>query len=438
MLTIKIRALYCRLFDLDISVEGAVFIFLCRPYYLRLNLPGEIRNDFSKCKFDADTGEFTLTYEKVQPGEHFDDLEFVSKFLCEKVIAEEEGSRKIEVLTMEGQKNPETNVNFDNKIEYGYGFAMRGGYALNGVIDEFGDVFKINPLLSTLDERRIVRLKKEKEQFNKEHYLADYVEYEEIEEICNLELPWKNIKVDDVKFTCSELDFLKDLSNVEYNLNSTQIKYCQCNLLEILYAYCYDRRTTYFEGTCESGWTIATISASLSWFDGFKNVRDVVISTYRRSLIYPMCRSFMLCERVRNDLKALLKFKETFIIKCLIEIYRIFTGGDCGRYILNNIYIKDYIVYVMKWNKESWLEIVKEFDDLSIRKCDLGLNLEEVEKLACSDDLIHQFGKLSINKEMSTPDTYDSDDCSSSSSSTSDYSSSSSSSNSTITRQNDT
>lgn len=38
-------------------------------------------------------------------------------------------------------------------------------------------------------------------------------------------------------------------------------------LVSILYAYCYDHRTTGGEGNVESGWTMATLSPLLSWLD---------------------------------------------------------------------------------------------------------------------------------------------------------------------------
>lgn len=38
-------------------------------------------------------------------------------------------------------------------------------------------------------------------------------------------------------------------------------------LLDIIYSYAYDFRTTLGEGNVESAWTVTKISPTLSWFD---------------------------------------------------------------------------------------------------------------------------------------------------------------------------
>ena len=38
-------------------------------------------------------------------------------------------------------------------------------------------------------------------------------------------------------------------------------------LVDVIYAYAYDERTTMGEHTVESWWTVSRLSATLSWFD---------------------------------------------------------------------------------------------------------------------------------------------------------------------------
>lgn len=71
--TINIRAPYCNLSEVEVSAEDEVFIFYGSPYYLRLALPGRIiEDDFSKSSYDADSGEFALTFRKVNEGNIFE------------------------------------------------------------------------------------------------------------------------------------------------------------------------------------------------------------------------------------------------------------------------------------------------------------------------------------------------------------------------------
>lgn len=423
--TITIRAPYCSLKDLDVSVEENNFIFHCHPYYLRLNLPGQIEeNDRSKTSFDADTGNFTLKYEKVNPDEHFPDLEFITKLLCEKLEVDE-GGRKIEILASEGNAVQDGGQSSSVK----YGFAMRGGYEFNCVISEFSEVFETDPKDVDLDQRRKLRLADEQKQFDREYYLAETFEKDEEEneyyEYLKTPSPWSTVEPDTIQFTPEELDFLKDISNIKYSLSDEQKQYCRCNLIEILYAYCYDQRTNNFETSVESGWTISKLSASLCWFDGFTTPKEALISGFRRSLIYPLYRDFELCYLVFKDLKALIALGAKYLIKTLIQIHNIFNKGDSRRYILNNVFIKDYIIYIMKWDKEAWQKAVEEVKETSIRKDDLGLNLVQIEReYLQEDDVLDKMNKLTLEEEDSDDSSDSSDETNSDSSDETDSDSS--------------
>mmetsp|Transcript_32266 Transcript_32266/g.75769 ORF Transcript_32266/g.75769 Transcript_32266/m.75769 type:complete len:113 (+) Transcript_32266:774-1112(+) len=50
-------------------------------------------------------------------------------------------------------------------------------------------------------------------------------------------------------------------------LTSSERDVVVCSLVGLLFPIAYDVRTTLGEATCESGWTIATLSPLLSWFD---------------------------------------------------------------------------------------------------------------------------------------------------------------------------
>lgn len=381
-LTIKIRAPYCSLRDLEVEVEDDIYLFLCKPYYLRLHLPGRIQeNDNTTSCFDSETGQFTFCYEKCNYGEHFPDLDFITKFLVSKVEASYggEGERKITILTNEDSKDSNEQLGTVD-VNNGFGFAFESNRNFVSVSSEFTDVFEVNPCEVNLIDRHKLRLQYEQGKFDMGHYLGDFLEDEEINELIEKDCSWQNITTTEVQFTNKELDFLKDLPNIEYNLNESQISYALNGLIDILYAYCYDKRSTHFEGNSESGWTIVKISSSLCWLDAFETPKEALVSAFRRSVIYPLYRNYKLSVKVFDDLKKLLQLGEKFIIKCLIEIYYIFLGGDCCRYILNNLFIKDYIRYIMKWDKDKWQKYLVEVFEMEIKKENLGLNLSEIEK----------------------------------------------------------
>jgi protein SHQ1 len=404
--TINVRAPYSNLRDLEVTIDEDVFIFFSSPYYLRLHLPGRLaEDDFTESSFNSDSGEFTFSVKKVITGEHFPDLDLITKLLTPKiqVTDSEDPDRKI-IIEIDSDNTQKPSEKLDEE----FGFALAGKQHFHHIASEFKDVFEVDPREVKLSERHKMRLQYEQGKFNLDHYLSDYIENDEILELIALKSHWVDLEEDKIQFSDQELDFLKDLPNKHYNFSETQINYCYCSLIDILFAYCYDRRTTQFEGSSESGWTIAKLAASFCWLDVFQTPKDALVSGFRRCVIYPLYRNFDLNQTIFTDLKQLLNLGEKHIIKCLIEMHNIFLNGDCCRYILNNLFIKDYIVYIMKWDRIKWKEVVSQVEQTTIHKADLGLNLQEME-----DDVCQKLGNLAnlTIKEDDSDDT----DCDSSS-----------------------
>ncbi|CAG9836489.1 unnamed protein product [Diabrotica balteata] len=407
-LTIQIRAPYCSLRELQVEVEDNVFLFFCKPYFLRLFLPGKLLdNDNYKSSFECDSGEFSFTYDKAVQGEHFEDLDFITKFLVSKVETSYENNKKILVI------DNEAKLDNDEELSEGFGFALMGHKNFVVVSSEFSDVFEIDPNEVNLKDRRKLRLQFEQGKFDMGHYLADFIENEEIISLIELKSPWNALEDSDITFDTKELDFLKDLPNIEYKLTDLQIKYVYHGLIDILYAFCYDGRTTDYDINSESGWTIVKLAATLCWLDVFDQPKEALISAFRRSITYPLFRNFDLSLKVLEDLKKLLTLNEKYIIKCLIQIYYIFLGGDCCRYILNNLFIKDYIIYIMNWDRNKWRDFVKEINSMEIKKEDLGLNLSEIEQGFTLESKLENL-KISVASDDSDDSSDSSDDDSSS------------------------
>ncbi|XP_023019028.2 protein SHQ1 homolog [Leptinotarsa decemlineata] len=414
-LIIRIRAPYCSLRDLEVDCIQNSFLFFCKPYYLRLQLPGNIvDNQNTRSSFDCDSGYFTFIYDKETPGEFFPDLEYITKFLVTKVDASYDENETEPIMVLSGEITPTEEKMINENTKQGFGFALKTHKKFATVISEFDEVFEVNPCETSLLERRKMRLQYEQGKFDMEHYLMDLEDEEhEIGDKLALPLPWEHTSDASLAFTSKELDFLKDQANNPYNLTALQIRYAFNGLIDILYAYCYDKRTTDFEGNSESGWTIVKLASTLSWCEAFEDPKDVFVSAFRRTLTYPYYRSFKLATKVFEDLKTLLKHDEKLIIKILIEIHEIFLSGDCCRYILNNLFIKDYIMYVMKWDKTKWRQFLEEVYGVVIVKDDLGLKLVENEE---SFKIEKKMKSLQIQDQSELLDSDDTDESDSDSS----------------------
>lgn len=75
------------------------------------------------------------------------------------------------------------------------------------------------------------------------------------------------INANSIEYTEKEFDCLKNLPKKTYLLSNREKCFAFCGLIDILYAYCYNNRATCGEKNVESGWNIAKLSSTLSWFD---------------------------------------------------------------------------------------------------------------------------------------------------------------------------
>lgn len=89
------------------------------------------------------------------------------------------------------------------------------------------------------------------------------------------------------QWTENEMSQLHKLPNKEYLMDSTEEVSAFSDFVSILIGYVYDVRMTCGDGSVESSWTIAKLSASLSWLEHFTDADQAISSGVRRILCYP-------------------------------------------------------------------------------------------------------------------------------------------------------
>jgi protein SHQ1 len=121
------------------------------------------------------------------------------------------------------------------------------------------------------------------------------------------------------------------------------------NLVDILFAYCYDCRLNQGESNVESAYTIARLSCSFSWLDTFSRAEDdvetVLKYSLRRSLIYPYLRSWRFARKVMTDVAKVLYLGRRCVLKVLLSIRAVFEHTDT-HYLLNKLFIDDYCLWL--------------------------------------------------------------------------------------------
>uniref|UniRef100_A0ABM5FJF0 Protein SHQ1 homolog n=1 Tax=Pogona vitticeps TaxID=103695 RepID=A0ABM5FJF0_9SAUR len=410
-LTIIIKVPYARVSEFDVSFEGKEFRFYAKPYFLRLILPGRIVEDGREKATYDDTGIFTIRLPKEVPGEKFEGLDLLTALLAPKK------SRSAKPLIEEmasdagNDEDVEEEEDFDWEIEqtpyeeikesplcspctYGFGNQKSGVFAR--LQDELNDVIDVkDPDTTPAAERRERRLAAEAAKFDPDHYLADFFEDEAVRHILKYK-PWwvkaytakmASQECDDsnqtalVSFTEDEKEQLRKFTNRTFLLDKRTCQQVCLSLADILLAYCYEVYVTEGEKNVESPWNIRKLSSTLCWLETFTAISEVLISFGRRVLCYPLYRHFSLVTRALNDTIMILQLGKSAVLKCLLDIHKIFRENDPA-YILNDLYITDYCVWIQKVKSKKLAALAEWMQKAELTKAKLGFELDELEAAA--------------------------------------------------------
>ncbi|KAF1759580.1 hypothetical protein GCK72_016047 [Caenorhabditis remanei] len=402
-LLIRIRAPHGNLAELDYDHGEYMFVFTCPPYFLRVHfkqMVEEYGSGNGKVEWNSDEGEFHIRVPKIHKSEHFTNLDMITELLNPTTATQphgralveeiEENSEEEDVEDSEGneflidQEIPSVETpKSDTEIKkFGYGF----GWTKIGIIErlrgEIGNLVDIqNPEDVEIQMRLDEMTKTDWEAFDEGRYLADTLEPEE-ELLSLVSAPFSMSQF--LEITEEDRMKLKDLRKTKISKIWATNEEIGISLLDILYGYLYDQRVNQWESNCESGWTVAKLSSSLSYFVKFGSVKECVISSIRRSLCYPLYRNLRLSFRILEDLLQILSSAHptTVILHILCDIHRIFIDSGDFRYILNDLFITDYIFWIQTEDSEDVVRgIQKELEDVvaGIQKADVGWDLEILE-----------------------------------------------------------
>ncbi len=222
---------------------------------------------------------------------------------------------------------------------------------------------------------------------------ADFIENQEIKTIVafsfsNDSQDWvgsmENLRMSD--FTQRQLETMKELKVKRWILSLKEKEIVWWNAIDILLAYSYDHRTTMGEPSVESAWTVAKLSASLSCFKVFENLSDVIYSFMRRSLCYPLYRSFILSKKCLKDVYAVLKKGRHSILGIFLDLFYLFSRKGSFA-CLNTIWIQDICVWLQYDESidETAKNMAHQLHHFPLEKSKIGWDLEELETLAKSE-----------------------------------------------------
>lgn len=394
---VTINTPHVRAQDVDLFVEGSEFRFYLRPYFLRLHLPGNvIEDDQSKAVYDPSAGQFNIKVSKETPGQVFNDLDLLSKLLARK--GEPEKKPLIEVIGGDDVMEEANEFNWEIPQELPSDETMLGTEAYYGFNQQYTGYFRhvqetsneINELQSpetsmTIESRRQERVQRENDKFDEDYYCSDYAMDEEIQNVIKYKTVYskelKRIQKEEaaqLTFTEQEEELMRQLPRKEYLISNEKAVYL--GLIDLLFAYSYNHRVTEGEGNVESCWCIGKLSSSLSSLEQFSVLKDVTISSVRRSLVYPLYRHIGLAEKVLQDVYILIRLGKRAILKALLDMKYMFDHHDVY-YIYSKIYLDDYCVWIQHASDQILRTLAHELHHSKVDKNELGWDLEEIEEV---------------------------------------------------------
>ncbi|KIJ69343.1 hypothetical protein HYDPIDRAFT_105936 [Hydnomerulius pinastri MD-312] len=419
--------------DAEINIDDTLLTVHISPYFLRLNFPHPVvEDDSSSALYNPSTGYLTVTLTKEVKGQHFAELDLLAKLLAPRpsqptpvpsievleshTTGEDdinEISQRTNQLNLEEdeylkaaendwqlpQTVPEASTEFHTSSTRHYGFLdMYTGYFMHvghteNEVNELGH----NAEACDVDDRRKRRIAHENEKWNEEHYMADYVDDEYIQELIAWEDPaFENAS--EVVYTEEENMEILRLPRKEYITNNIQKRHLCLTLITLLFAHAYDKRTTLHDPTPESAWTISILVPAFSALDAppyasvAPDVRapiDPILSdaellstlttSYRRCLAFPLYRSFPLAEKCRKDVAAALGRGKRMVVRCLLEMKRILDHHEVY-YIYSKIWLDDFCVWVQASTSDTALQDMgQKLGMLTVPKSEIGWDLEQLE-----------------------------------------------------------
>ncbi|KAF9476317.1 SHQ1-domain-containing protein [Pholiota conissans] len=439
-----IVSMYCpsiRAADVEINVDETLVTVHVNPYFLRLNFSKPLLDDEeSSANYDPSSATLTITLTKENKGEVFEDLDLLAKLLAPRktpvisspsieVIstqgtAEEDLVAQAEALSIKDDELAEAEENdwqipqevpqdglppLNLSKEKHYGFLdMHSGYLKHALHTEN----EINELGGdaeecTKEDRTSRRLKHENDKFDEEHYMADFMDDECIQEL----IAWTHPHISDkntFQYTEQENAAVLRLPRKEYLATDIQTHDLYLTLITLLFSYAYDSRTSQHDPTPESAWTMGNLTPAFTALDSPQSTEysggphvfprmelvDALVPSYRRSLTFPLYRSFALAEKCRKDVAGFLQKGKRIVMRCLLEMKDIFDHHEVY-YIYSKIWLDDFCVWIQA---DADDEIVKQ----------LGKNLMEakVDKdlIDWDLDLIETAALQAIDRETDSDD----------------------------------
>ncbi|WKY04970.1 hypothetical protein Q1695_005739 [Nippostrongylus brasiliensis] len=385
-----IRAPYAKIADTEIEYGDDIFMFSAPPYYLRVHLPREVVDDNTgTAKYDSSLGEFTVRVPKKNVGENFPGLDMIcellnpqkkisAKMLVEELRDSDEGEAEddSEYYTEQNVVDIGAGCSENCTDSYGYGFAWRRKGILGQLSKEIGDLVQLSdPERTAIPDRKTECAEFDEKKFDAERYLLDFLDPDDdLRRIIAQDFQL-SLEVD-----AEDRQRLKDFPKKRLpTLSPEEQRLVALSLVDIVFAFAYDSRINDWETCCETGWNVTKLSPTLVFLCQWSSAKEAFVACTRRSLCYPLYRNWELSMKVVEDTKSIINKGRTALLHVLSKLHGIFVCSGEFRYLFNDLFISDYVLWIQSVDEAILNNLQKEVADVTLCKADIDLNLEELE-----------------------------------------------------------
>lgn len=143
-------------------------------------------------------------------------------------------------------------------------------------------------------------------------------------------------------------------------ITPTQTYALYLTLINILFSYAYDLRTTQNDPTPESAWTICSLTPAFSALDTSSSssppasrspnahLTSILVASYRRALAFPLYRNWELCERCREDVVHIMSGGRRAVTRALLTVKKILDRHETY-YVYSKIWVNDFVVWIQAY-----------------------------------------------------------------------------------------
>lgn len=195
-------------------------------------------------------------------------------------------------------------------------------------------------------DRRRARLAAEDDQFDPEHYAADYMLPGDHEDALTVPPPFGERP----SLSAGERMMLSRFPHTT-GVADAELHRVLAGVVTTVWAWAYDRRVSGGGGGVEAWWNLTALSPVFSFLDDeFYDVASALDAAARRSLAYPLIRSVRMVRAVAADTAAVfhgdtLRVRER-LVRILLDVHTALLDGD-GCADIAEMYVSPYLSWVM-------------------------------------------------------------------------------------------